>query len=459
MMSPCNRPLHHTEFTSRTERGCPGRLLPSRTVLCFRHQLAWDWALVIVRGATFHHLVCDQLGHMMMSPCNQSLHHTEFTSRTERGCPGRPLPSRTVLWFRHQLAWDWALIIMRGGTFHHLVCDQKAEGTSDDATMQSVTASHGIHVTNRTRISRPTPPISNDVVTSGTGAGLVGPPQDPHLAKAMAASGHHTGRGLASEPPPPPITNGVVSRSEATSDTGAGLVDKNNVVDPNQDPGPLTGPGNEEHTTGIGMTQPWLRPPRLADHMWLRPPGFSRPPYNHHTGDFGMNCTHGAHTMVCKTTLRSHVCSSTGGRSHCLSCALDAHMFVLRRTSKHNQPPHMGLSSAAPCQAAWPFSVTLRLSSVHQKATSWARRRCAQETTPPPSASYTHERTSNPLFRRFLETPSRPVLSTAVTAPTGIRPRHKIFGQSTISPTTQKPHQTKTETGYGARPTVQHTRI
>ena len=116
-------------------------------------------------------------------------------------------------------------------------------GTSDDATMQSVTASHGIHVTNRTRISRPTPPISNDVVTSGTGAGLVGPPQDPHLAKAMAASGHHTGRGLASEPPPPPITNGVVSRSEATSDTGAGLVDKNNVVDPNQDPGPLTGPG------------------------------------------------------------------------------------------------------------------------------------------------------------------------------------------------------------------------
>ena len=184
----------------------------------------------------------------------------------------------------------------------------------------------------------------------------------------------------------------------------------------------------EEHITGIGMTQPWLRPPRLADHMWLRPPGFSRPPYNHHTGDFGMNCTHGAHTMVCRTTLRSHVCSSTGGRSHCLSCALDAHMFVLRRTSKHNQPPHMGLSSAAPCQAAWPFSVTLRRSSVHRKAKSWAKRRCAQETTPPPSASRTHERTSNPLFRRFLETPSRPVLSTAVTAPTGIRPRHKIVG-------------------------------
>ena len=393
MMSPCNRPLHHTEFTSRTERGCPGRLLPSRTVLCFRHQLAWDWALVIVRGATFHHLVCDQLVHLMMPPCNQSLHHTEFTSRTEREYPDRPLPSRT---------------------------------TSSPRAPGRVSLAHP-----RTLILlRQWPP----------------PDTTPDAAWLLS-------------PPPPPITNGVVSRSEATSDTGAGLVDKNNVVDPNQDPGPLTGPGNEEHTTGIGMTQPWLRPPRLADHMWLRPPGFSRPPYNHHTGDFGMNCTHGAHTMVCRTTLRSHVCSSTGGRSHCLSCALDAHMFVLRRTSKHNQPPHMGLSSAAPCQAAWPFSVTLRLSSVHQKATSWARRRCAQETTPPPSASRTHERTSNPLFRRFLETPSRPVLSTAVTAPTGIRPRHKIFGQSTISPTTQKPHQTKTETGYGARPTVQHTRI
>ena len=57
----------------------------------------------------------------------------------------------------------------------------------------------------------------------------------------------------------------------------------------------------------------------------------------------------------------------------------------------------------------------------------------------------THERTSNPLSRRFLETPSRPVLSTAVPAPTGIRPRHKIFSQSTISPTTKKLHQTKIE--------------
>ena len=134
--------------------------------------------------------------------------------------------------------------------------------------------------------------------------------------------------------------------------------------------------------------------------------------------------------MVCRTTLRVIICT--------MSCALDAHMFVLRRTSKHNQPPHMGLSSAAPCQAAWPFSVKLRLSSVHQKATSWAKRRCSQDTIPLPSASRTHERASNPLFRRFLETPSRPVLSTAVTAPTGIRPRHKILGQSTISPTTKK---------------------
>ena len=39
-------------------------------------------------------------------------------------------------------------------------------GTSDDATMQSVTASHGIHVTNRTRMSRSTPPITNGVVFS-----------------------------------------------------------------------------------------------------------------------------------------------------------------------------------------------------------------------------------------------------------------------------------------------------
>ena len=92
------------------------------TFVFLRHQLAWNWALVIVRG-TFHHLICDQLVHLMMSPCNQPLHHTEFTSRTERGCPGRPLPSRTVLCFRHQLAWDWALAIVRG-TFHHLGCDQ-----------------------------------------------------------------------------------------------------------------------------------------------------------------------------------------------------------------------------------------------------------------------------------------------------------------------------------------------
>ena len=105
-----------------------------------------------------------------------------------------------------------------------------------------------------------------------------------------------------------------------------------------------------------------------------------------------MNCTHGAHIMVCRTTLRVIICA--------MSCALEAHMFVFRRTSKHNQPPHMGLSSAAPCQAAWPFSVTLRRSSVHRKAKSWAKRRCAQETTPPPSASRTHERTSNPLFRQ-----------------------------------------------------------
>ena len=277
---------------------------------------------------------------------------------------------------------------------------------------------------------------------------------------------------------------------------------------------------------GFGHTQ------TRATHtqLWLRPPP-GQAPKDHSPSDCRMNCTHGAQIMVCRITLRVIICA--------MSCALEAHMFVLRRTPKHNQPPHMGLSSAAPCQAAWPFSVTLRRSSVHRKAKSWAKRRCAQETTPPPSASHTHERTSSPLFRqktsflflrttlahlpapvdyvrptqthkptrpsnkpkidptpgnpqtsgvtklrprmtphsrsnhtyarthertsnplsrRFLETPSRPVFSTAVTTPTGIRPRHKIFSQSTISPTTKKLHQTNTETGYGARPTDQHTR-
>ena len=90
----------------------------------------------------------------------------------------------------------------------------RPDGTPGDATMQLATAPHGIHATNRTRISQPTLPISNDVVTSDTGAGVVGPPQDPHLAKAMVASGHHTGRGWASKPPPPPpITNDVVPRN------------------------------------------------------------------------------------------------------------------------------------------------------------------------------------------------------------------------------------------------------
>ena len=329
----------------------------------------------------------------MMPPCNQSLHHTEFTSRTEREYPDRPLPSRT---------------------------------TSSPRAPGRVSLAHP-----RTLILlRQWPPPD----TTPDAAWLLSPPLLPS-------------RTVLCREAKRPRTPGRVSLTRTTSLTQTRTL------------GPSRGLAVRDNPHGSHRPNNGFGPPALADHMWLLPPGFSRPPYNHHTGDFGMNCTHGAHTMVCKTTLRSHVCSSTGGRSHCLSCALDAHMFVLRRTSKHNQPPHMGLSSAAPCQAAWPFSVTLRLSSVHQKATSWARRRCAQETIPPPSASYTHERTSNPLFRRFLETPSRPVLSTAVTAPTGIRPRHKIFGQSTISPTTQKPHQTKTETGYGARPTVQHTRI
>ena len=145
-----------------------------------------------------------------------------------------------------------------------------------------------------------------------------------------------------------------------------------------------------ERTDPTMASPPWLRPPPKAwatqTQPWLRPLG--QAPKNHSPSDCGMNCTHGAHTRVCRTTLRVAICT--------MSCALDAHMFVLRRTSKHNQPPHMGLSSAAPCQAAWPFSVILRLASVHQKATSWARRRCAQETTPPPSASRTHNEQATP---------------------------------------------------------------
>ena len=107
---------------------------------------------------------------------------------------------------------------------------------------------------------------------------------------------------------------------------------------------------------------PWLRPPG-ASHLpplgvghtqarathtqpWRRPPS-GQAPENHSPSECGMNCTHGAHTMVCRTTLRVIICT--------MSCALDAHMFVLRRTSKHNQPPHMGLSSVAPYQAAWLF--------------------------------------------------------------------------------------------------------
>ena len=78
-----------------------------------------------------------------------------------------------------------------------------------------------------------------------------------------------------------------------------------------------------------------------------------------------------------------------------MSCTLHAQTFSPRRTLKHNQPLHIGLSSAAPGQIAWPSSVTQRLSSVHQKAT-WVKRRCAQETTPLPSASRTHEPTNNP---------------------------------------------------------------
>ena len=83
------------------------------------------------------------------------------------------------------------------------------------------TASHGIHVTNRTRMSRPTPPIANDVV--------------PRY-------------------------------QTAPSDTRAGLVDPPLVV-----PGSLTGPSSKGQARGTPPRQ-WLRPPGDYQRQWLRPP-------------------------------------------------------------------------------------------------------------------------------------------------------------------------------------------
>ena len=84
----------------------------------------------------------------------------------------------------------------------------------------------------------------------------------------MFAPGPHAGRDWDPSYPPLPITNGVVPRNETTLETGV-----TGLSDPPKDPGSLTGPGNEEHSTGIGTTQRWLRPPR-----------FSGSPYDHHTG-------------------------------------------------------------------------------------------------------------------------------------------------------------------------------
>ena len=166
------------------------------------------------------------------------------------------------------------------GTYH---CERyisssglRPVGTSDDATMQSVTASHGIHVTNRTRISRPTLPISNDVVTSDTGAGLAGPPQDPHLAKAIAASGHHTGRGWASKPPPLLPSRTVLCREAKRPRTPGAVGLSDPPKDPPSGPGstgrpsPAGSPPPLAHTTRSHRPNPGLRPPGRPP-PWLRP--------------------------------------------------------------------------------------------------------------------------------------------------------------------------------------------
>ena len=82
------------------------------------------------------------------------------------------------------------------------------------------------------------------------------------------ASGHHTGRNWDPSYPPPPITNDVLPRNEATSETGAA-----GLSDPPKDPGLLTGPGCKGQSTWVAPTQ-----------QWPRPPGLGHPPYNHHAG-------------------------------------------------------------------------------------------------------------------------------------------------------------------------------
>ena len=110
--------------------------------------------------------------------------------------------------------------------------------------------------------------------------------------------------------------------------------------------------------------------------------------------------------------------SPRAGAAH-LPFALRRRIWV-RSGLPHNENTtsnayYMGLFSADPCQVVWPFSVTLSLSSVRQN-TTWAKRWCAQETTPPPSASRTHERAS--WAKRWCAqetTPPRPPLPLAHT--------------------------------------------
>ena len=140
-------------------------------------------------------------------------------------------------------------------------------------------ASHGIHNTSRTRMPRPTPHITNGAV---------------------------------------PRKNDVVARVVA-SDTGAGLHDPPLVV-----PRSHTGSGSKGQAWG--NSQPF----GIGHLAQATPPlGFGHPGKPRRTTlrvNCGISCTHSAHTMVRRTTLRVTI--------YRMSYALDAHMFVLRRTSR-----------------------------------------------------------------------------------------------------------------------------
>ena len=181
--------------------------------------------------------------------------------------------------------------------------------------LQSATASYGIHVTNRTRMSRPTPPITKGVVfptstrlglgtchceryISSSGLRPIGTPDDATtIQSATASHGIHVTNRTRMSRPTPPITNDAVPRNDfVSSDTGAGL------VYPPQGPGSLTGPGSKGQaraaTQSFGLGHLAQATPTL---------GFGHPDKPRRITlrvNCGMRCTHSARTMVCRTTLR-----------------------------------------------------------------------------------------------------------------------------------------------------------